>query len=192
VSVPFYTFIGCAVSADHGESFSRVSPAPVVERGPHDPFLTTSPWVLLEDGIWRLWYASGTGWSRDGDRRRHFYNVKYAESSDGVTWQRSGVTCIDFAHASEYATLGHASLTTESCIAWSRRGDAHQIGYAESHDGIEWKRKDAEVGIDARGRMGLEDDRVPVCVRLRRSAIHALQRQRLRSRDRARCPGQDD
>src|SRR5262245_50827126 len=37
VSVPFYTFVGCAV--DSADAFERVSEAPVVERGPHDPFL---------------------------------------------------------------------------------------------------------------------------------------------------------
>jgi hypothetical protein len=150
VSVPFYTFIGCAVSADEGESFSRISPAPVVERGPHDPFLTTSPWVLIDDGTWRLWYASGTGWGSGDDRPHHFYNVKYAESDDGVSWRRSGVTCIDFAHASEYA-IARPCVVNDGAVYrmwYSYRGDAYRIGYAESRNGIEWERKDAEVGID--------------------------------------------
>jgi hypothetical protein len=28
------------------------------------------------------------------------------------------------------------------------RGESYQIGYAESIDGIEWERKDAQTGID--------------------------------------------
>jgi hypothetical protein len=150
VSVPFYTFVGCAVSADGGESFRRVSSAPVVERGPHDPFLTTSPWVLVEDGIWRLWYASGTGWSREGNGRQHHYNIKYAESNDGISWRRSGITCIDFSHAGEYA-IARPCVVKDGTLYrmwYSYRGDAYRIGYAESSDGIRWERKDAEVGID--------------------------------------------
>jgi hypothetical protein len=153
VSVPFYTFVGCAVSVDGGESFSRVSLAPVVERGPHDPFLTTSPWVLVEDGLWRLWYASGTGWTREGEEPHHFYNIKYAESDDGLTWRRSGVTCIDLAEASEYAIARPCVVNDGDLYRmwYSYRGDAYRIGYAESRDGIEWERGDAEVGIDVSG-----------------------------------------
>jgi hypothetical protein len=150
VSVPFYTFIGCAVSADAGRSFRRISEAPVVERGPHDPFLTTSPWVLVEDGVWRMWYASGTGWAPGDDRPRHFYNIKYAESDDGIAWRRTGVTCIDFADESEYA-IARPCVVRDGDVYrmwYSYRGDAYRIGFAESRDGIEWERKDAEAGID--------------------------------------------
>jgi hypothetical protein len=149
VSVPFYTFIGCAASEDGGRSFTRISPAPVVERGPHDPFLTTSPWVLVENGLWRLWYASGTGW-HDGDRPHHLYNIKYAESRDGVTWRRRGVTCIDFASPSEYAIARPCVLKDEDRYRmwYSFRGDSYRIGYAESRNGIVWERKDPEAGID--------------------------------------------
>lgn len=150
VTVPFYTFIGCAVSADGGESFSRISPAPVVERGPHDPFLTTSPWVLVEDGLWRLWYASGTGWSRDDKGPHHTYKIKYAESDDGISWRRRGITCIDFADEGEYA-IARPCVVKDGAVYrmwYSYRCDAYRIGYAESRDGIEWERKDAEVGID--------------------------------------------
>ena len=31
---------------------------------------------------------------------------------------------------------------------YSYRGDAYRMGYAESEDGLEWERKDAEAGID--------------------------------------------
>jgi hypothetical protein len=150
VSVPFYTFIGCAASVDGGESFDRVSAAPVVERGTHDPFLTTSPWVLVEDGHWRMWYASGTGWRPDGERPQHFYNIKYAESDDGAAWRRAGITCIDFETPSECAIARPCVVRDRDLYRmwYSYRGDAYRIGYAESRDGIEWERKDAEAGID--------------------------------------------
>jgi hypothetical protein len=103
VTVPFYTFIGLAVSDDGGRTFTRAASAPVVERGPHDPFLTTSPWVLVENGVWRMWYASGAGWETRPEGPRHYYNIRYAESDDGVVWRRDGRVCIDFAGTDEYA-----------------------------------------------------------------------------------------
>jgi hypothetical protein len=149
-SVPFYTFIGCAISADGGQTFIRASAAPVVERGPHDPFLTTAPWVLVDDGLWRMWYASGTGWKATGTRPKHHYHIRYAESEDGLSWRRDGRVCIDFAVEGEYAI-------TRPCVVkvagryrmwFSCRGSAYRIGYAESNDGLEWERDDEGAGID--------------------------------------------
>jgi hypothetical protein len=150
VSVPFYTFIGCATSDDGGQTFTRVSNAPVVERGPHDPFLTTSPWVLVEDGLWRMWYASGTGWPLRDGRPHHRYHVRYAESDDGITWRRTGHVCIDFREEGEYAIARPCVVKRgERYRMWySYRGDAYRIGYAESADGLDWERMDADAGID--------------------------------------------
>jgi hypothetical protein len=150
VSVPFYTFIGCATSDDGGRSFERTSTAPVVERGPHDPFLTTSPWVVLEDGRWRMWYASGTGWQPDGERPKHYYHLRHAESDDGISWRRSDRPCIDYAGEDEYALARPSVVRSDAGYRmwYSYRGDAYRIGYAESVDGLEWERRDAEAGID--------------------------------------------
>ena len=147
VSVPFYTFIGCAVST--GGAFERVSAAPVVERGPHDPYLATSPWVLIEDGRWRLWYASGVRWEARDDGPKHFYNIRYAESQDGISWHPDGRVCIDFAEG-EHA-LARPCVVKDGDLYrmwYSRRGDSYRIGYAESPDGLVWERKDGEAGID--------------------------------------------
>jgi hypothetical protein len=150
VSVPFYTFIGCAVSTDGGATFARVSKAPIIERDHHDAFLTTSPWVLVEDGLWRMWYTSGTGWRATGDRPRHEYNIRYAESDDGIHWHRTGHVCIDYLDDDEYAVARPCVVRTENGYQmwYSRRGASYRIGYATSEDGLVWTRRDTEAGID--------------------------------------------
>jgi len=41
------------------------------------------------DGIrWRMWYLSCTEWFRRQDDVIHKYHIKYAESSDGIHWER--------------------------------------------------------------------------------------------------------
>lgn len=148
-TVPFYVFVGCAVSRD-GRSFEKISPAPVLERNRIDPYLTGHPSVLVEGGVWRMWYASGTGWTVVDGHARHRYHIKYAESDDGVEWRREGHVCIDYADAHEYA-LGRPYVLRDGDLyrMWfSRRGDSYRIGYAESNDGLSWRRMDAEVGID--------------------------------------------
>lgn len=151
VSVPFYTFVGGAVSEDGGETFERVSAGPLLERSDVDPYLTTSPWVLIDNGIWRMWYASGTGWQVAEEGPQHRYHIRYAESADGINWRRTGRVCIDYRNEDEYAIARPCVVKTgDRYRMWySYRGDAYRIGYAESVDGLDWERKDLEAGIDA-------------------------------------------
>lgn len=145
VSVPFYLMAGLAVSDDDGETFHRVSPAPVLERVAADPFLTASPWVLVEGGVWRMWYVSGTGWEARPDGPRHRYHIKYAESADGMDWQQHGHVCLDYASPDEYA-FGRPCVVRDGDayrMWYSYRGDRYRIGYAESRDGLSWTRRDA-------------------------------------------------
>jgi hypothetical protein len=145
-SVPFYFYVGLAVSDDGGVSFERVSAAPILERSAVDPFLTASPSVLVEDGRWRMWYVSGTGW----DGPRHRYHVRYAESADGVDWRRTGKVSLDFAGPDEYA-FGRPWVIRDPDryrMWYSVRGDAYRLGYAESADGDRWERLDDQAGIE--------------------------------------------
>jgi hypothetical protein len=149
VTVPFTTFIGCAVDAGDGRGFGRVSPAPVVGRTERDPFLATSPWVLVEGSVWRMWYASGVRWTATADGPRHEYRIVYAESTDGITWQPTGRVCIDFESTDEYAIARPCVVRDpDGYRMWfSCRGDAYRIGYAESHDGLTWERDDSAAGL---------------------------------------------
>jgi hypothetical protein len=149
-TVPFYIFIGCAVSEDGGRTFRKVSPSPIVERNPIDPYLAGHPSVMVDGGVWRMWYASGTGWTMVNGKPRHHYHIKYAESADGLEWRREGRVCIDYAGPEEYA-LGRPFVVRDRDVyrMWfSKRGDSYRIGYAESDDGLDWRRMDSEVGID--------------------------------------------
>jgi len=151
VTVPFRNFVGLAISQDGGASFHKVSRAPLLERNEVDPYLTVTPCVLIEDGLWRMWYTSGTKWvERKDDKPKHYYHIKYAESADGVHWDRQGAVCIDFQSADEYA-IARPSVIREDALYkmwYCHRGESYRIGYAESKDGIEWERKDEEVGVD--------------------------------------------
>ena len=151
VTVPFYFYIGLAVSDDRGETYRRVSSAPILARNEIDPYLTASPCVLVEDGRWRMWYVSGTGWEPTGGQPRHHYHIKYAESIDGIHWTRDGIVCIDYQSPQEYAIARPCVLKADAIYKmwYSCRGETYRIGYAESVDGIKWTRKDKQSGITA-------------------------------------------
>ena len=150
-AVPFYFYIGLAVSGDGGETFVKASPAPVLGRSKCDPFLTASPAIIVENGLWRMWYVSGTGWERRGAQMQPSYLIKYADSPDGVVWSPTGHVCIDFASPDEYA-FGRPCVIRDGDIYkmwYCCRGDSYRIGYAESRDGLEWNRRDGEAGMGA-------------------------------------------
>lgn len=139
---------GLAISKDGGKTFERFSKAPILERTDIEPYLIlAAPCVLIENEIWRMWYVSGVGWVHKDLPR---YNIKYAESRDGINWDRRGVVCIDFKSKDENA-LGRPCVVKENDtykMWYSYRGESYRIGYAESKDGIVWERKDDEAGID--------------------------------------------
>jgi hypothetical protein len=151
VTVPFYVFVGCARRATGEARFTRVSPSPVMGRDDVDPFMCSSPWVVVEGGVWRMWYVSNLGWS-DGPNGRPQYRVhiKYAESENGLDWRRTGRVCIDFADPTEYAISRPCVVRDPDRYRmwYSMRGPSYRIGYAESDDGLTWRRYDAAAGID--------------------------------------------
>lgn len=147
VTIPFRNAIGLAVS-DNSKAFVKYR-GPVVDRGPVDPCFVASSCVLIDKNRWRMWYLSCEGWENIERKPRHRYNLKYAESADGVNWDRKGKVCIDFKSPDEYAISRPSVLKDKEIYRmwYSYRGDAYRIGYAESCDGMNWTRKDEEAGI---------------------------------------------
>jgi hypothetical protein len=148
------------VSNDGGRTYQRISHAPIVERAADDPYLTASPSVLVEDGLWRMWYISGTGWERHGDAVRHHYHIKYTESDDGARWRRPRQIAIDYASAHEYAFARPCVVRDRDGYRmwYSYRGARYRIGGAASADGIHWTRRDEVMGLTA--GTGWESDMV--------------------------------
>lgn len=97
-----------------------------------------------------MWYLSCTGWTLRDGQPEHHYHIKYAESADGLQWQRDGHVAIDYANDSEYA-ISRPSVLRDGDrwkMWYSFRGESYRIGYAESDDGKNWIRLDHLVGLD--------------------------------------------
>lgn len=158
LTIPYRNSIGISVSENHGESFNRLYDGPIMDRTLTEPYMCGSPCILIENELWRMWYLSGVGWKMHDGKAEPYYNIKYAESWDGVNWTRNGIICIDFKTAHEGGIARPSVLKDgDTYKMWySYRGGrdyrtnpshSYRIGYAESLDGLEWIRKDEEVGI---------------------------------------------
>jgi predicted GH43/DUF377 family glycosyl hydrolase len=149
-TVPFRNALGLALSNDGGKMFVKQFEGPIMDRNIIDPFFTASPCVLFERDRWRMWYVSCVKWEMSDNTPKHYYHIKYAESLDGIHWQRNGIVCIDFKSQDEYAISRPCVIRENNLYRmwYSCRGMTYRIGYAESTDGISWERKDNDVGID--------------------------------------------
>jgi len=148
-TTPFHWAIGLAISKDNGKTFRKFSTGPLLDRNYVDPFFVTSPTVILENGLWRMYYSSALGWKTYEGKKIAPYNIRYAESKNGIDWVRKRKICIDFRFPNEYA-IGRANVLKENKIYkmwYSYSTGNYRIGYAESEDGINWKRKDEKAGI---------------------------------------------
>jgi predicted GH43/DUF377 family glycosyl hydrolase len=152
VRARYYLFAGLAVSDDGGTSFRRCSRTPILDRSNDELFVRTAPHVLKEDDRWRMWYIGGSDWIDVFGKMVPSYKMRYLESPDGQTWGRSGRVCLDFASPDEYG-FGRPFVRKVDGLYhmwYSIRSvsKGYRLGYAVSRDGLEWQRKDDEVGID--------------------------------------------
>ncbi len=157
-TIPYHNSIGLAISTDGGRTFERFAEGPLFGSTYLEPFFTATLCVLVENGIWKNWYLSCTGWTKAEARVEPRYHIKYAESEDGINWDRQGLVAIDYKSDSE-AGIARPSVLAENGLYhmwYSYRGGtdyrtnpetSYRIGYAQSRDGIAWMRMDDCAGI---------------------------------------------
>lgn len=157
-TVPYHNSIGLIILSNNN-SFEKYSEGPLLDARQDEPYFTGTANVLIESGVWKMWYQSCTKWEIIQGQPEPFYHIKYSESSDGINWSRNGIVAIDYRDKFE-GGISSASVLKENGIykMWYSNRDAaayrenktksYRIGYAESLNGIEWERKDASSGID--------------------------------------------
>jgi len=154
VTVPFYVAVGLAVRpcGDPGRPFDRIGPGPILDRCTDEPIFIADPAVMVDNGNWRMWYQSGRGWLRCSEGMVASYDIRCAESRDGIRWGLTGEQALSFTHPGELAIARFCPVREANggYRAWySYKGNEwdYRIGYATSADGISWARHDDAAGI---------------------------------------------
>lgn len=157
-TIPYHNTIGLAVSKD-GNTFQKYGEGPLFDLTPFEPYSNGTINILIQDEKWKAWYQSVTEWAIIDNRPEPFYHLKYAESLNGIIWNRKPDIAIDFKDQDE-AGICSASVLFEDNFykmwySFRKKKDyrndksvSYRIGYAESIDGRIWVRKDDTVGID--------------------------------------------
>jgi hypothetical protein len=157
-TVRYRNCIGLAVSDDGGTTFRRAFEGPILDRTKDEPHLVVTPQVIIEDRIWKMWYCGCTEWKVVNGVTEPQYLIKYAESENGIDWQRDNRIVIPYKHESE--AIGRPVVVHENGLyrMWysyrniddyrSNREKSYHIGYAESKDNVSWERKDEQAGLE--------------------------------------------
>ena len=154
-TVSFYVAVGIAERpvGDPDRPFERISNGPILDRCMQEPVFIADPAVRIENGRWRMWYQSGRPWTRHGSVSLPSYDIRTADSPDGIRWNLQGVQSLTFEHPGEIAIARFCPLREAdgSWKAWYsyRSNDwGYRIGFATSADAVRWNRHDDRAGID--------------------------------------------
>lgn len=144
--IPFTNFGGLAISEDGGNTFSRVSKAPVMDRADEGLFTRAGTSVIEEDGIYKACYSAGSAWEFVAGKNRPVYEVYYIESANGIDFPKKGVCIVPCDHSLEHG-LGRPQIVKIRGIYYvfyTRRllSFRYHMGVARSFDLKKWERID--------------------------------------------------
>lgn len=145
---------GMAVSTDGGESFTRYSKAPILDRTDEELYFRGGPFAMLDEGVFKLWYVAGSEWTNLNGKAMPVYDLRYQESTDGIHWADRGTLAMAITGEDEHGfgrpwVIKRGPNDYQLFYSIRRRSlGAYRLGYAESTDGIHWVRKDDEMGLD--------------------------------------------
>ncbi len=152
MKVRYYQFEGLAISEDGGRTFKRRSNVPITDRSDTEMLNRTSAFVRRRAGVFEMWYVGGSEWTTVNGKALPRYDIRHMTSPDGIEWPRSGRICVTYQNEDEHA-FGKPFIVEDGDIqrmfySVRTRSKGYRIGYAESRDGVDWIRRDDEVGID--------------------------------------------
>ncbi|MDX6583438.1 MAG: hypothetical protein QOI10_2622 [Solirubrobacterales bacterium] len=152
VDVRFRVFGGLATSQDGGESFARLSDQPLTGPAPGETLFRVIHSIRREGDLWRAWYGAGDSFIDGRETTRPVYDIRYMESPDGISFPDRGRVVVPLGPAEHrvgrpYVVEGGPGY--QMFFGGATDAQGYRLAYAESVDGLEWKRLDQEIGLDA-------------------------------------------
>ena len=149
----FLAYSGLAVSDDNGDSFARIQQTPVMDRHQEGLYIRAIHSVIYEPGLFRVWYSVGCSWQTVDGVGKPAYEIYYAESKDGITFERGGISCLENDSANLEYRIGRPRVRKDGDryamnFTYGTTDGKYLSGYASSSDGIHWDRNDSELGLE--------------------------------------------
>jgi len=161
VSVSVETSTGLAVSNDNGISFNRVGDGPIMSASLREPFLVGDSFVKVFDNTFHMWYIYGTKWTHyfENMSAERVYKIGHATSDDGINFHREGRPiiadkinedeCQALPTVLKHNAIYHMIFCYRHALGFrTDKSKSYRLGYAFSHDLLNWKREDESTGIN--------------------------------------------
>lgn len=147
-------FSGLAVSTDGGETFTRCSRVPVMERTDKESLFRVVHTALKDDNGYKIYYGAGDHFIQGAKKTLPVYDVKLLMTDKFDSLEKNGEVIVT-TRGDEYR-VGRPYVVKENgryrmfTGAGSER-ITYYLVYAESEDGIHWTRKDEELNLSIDG-----------------------------------------
>jgi hypothetical protein len=144
-TVPYITTLGLALSED-GINFQKVSDGPVIGLNQFIPFGVAKSSIIIENGKFNMWYTHYNPWVNINNQYRPTYDIRFAESDNGLEWSFKKHICLPPSHNSEVLGTPCVKKIGDKYHMWFgyrenfNKGENYKMGYAASYDKINWKR----------------------------------------------------
>lgn len=151
--VKFLAYTGLAISTDNGETFQRHQETPVLDRSDEALYIRAVHSVIYEEGKFKFWYATGSGWENINGTNFPQYDINYIESADGMHFKGIGVKCIENNRDNKEYRIGRPRTYKKGDryimnFTYGTTDGRYIAGQAISADGLSWQRDDAQLGIE--------------------------------------------
>lgn len=151
----FLAYSGLAISHDDGESFTRYQQTPILDRAQEALYIRAIHSVIYEDGKFKIWYATGSGWENINGVDYPQYDINYIESDNGVDFCTYGIKCIKNNYQNKEYRIGRPRVYKDKDkdkyimnFTYGTVDGRYIMGQAESIDGLLWTRDDTKRGIE--------------------------------------------
>jgi hypothetical protein len=161
VSVSVETSIGLVYSDDHGNTFKRMGPGPILSSSINEPVLVGDGFVQKYGNTYFMWYIFGKKWIKATDKEppARVYKIAYATSNDGINWNKvegrqiisdviDSNECQALPTVVEHNGIYHMVFCYRHAIDFRtnpKRG--YKLGYAYSKDLKNWIRDDKKLNF---------------------------------------------
>lgn len=160
--VPYFNTIGLAISEDRGNTYKKFSTGPVFGCSYKEPGYTGTISILIENDIWRAWYLSCRKWEEHNGIIEPFYDIKYAESKNGIDWEPMNITCISLKENEGGISQAKVVKQNGKYYMWysvrnktdyrTNKNNSYRIKVSKSNDGIVWETSDKiELDVSEHG-----------------------------------------
>lgn len=161
-TISYHNSLGLAISEDNGRTFKKFSEGPLLSPTYKEPYCNGASYTLYdkENKLFRLYYTSFIGWEVYNGHPEPLYDIKYAESDNGIDWKREQIISVGF-EKNKKGGIARPSVIKENenlyRMWYTYRGaqdyrtnktNSYRIGYAESKDGKVFTRMDDKLGLD--------------------------------------------